>query len=212
MVSAQKPADNAFRLASSSGAFESSEAPSRGITYEMALRAIGQDLATLVVDSLEIVPDSEAFIARGHCVAFRSGTAEDNRNLWKKTWEELWASKHRMRSRESVLEPFLRSYGPEDIRRLDDIGRLRRGHAAILPKASDLADMLRTIGRIVDLSGGRFIKLNRTRDRSGFEYQDAHGALHREEFVRSELFRAQLEGIVLRGSTNKKDPWEQRDL
>ncbi len=111
-----------------------------GITYEVALRTVGQDLAALLIESLEITFEGNAFVAQGFGLAARRGERT---------------------GKEPARESFARRYSAEDIRRLHKLGRKRQTGAVNTPDASSLAESLRTIGRALDSSRGQLIKLSK---------------------------------------------------
>jgi hypothetical protein len=115
------------------------------LTYGIALRAIGQNLAGLAIESLEITLEGEVFVARGRAC------------------------------RGSSREPFSRRYGPAEIARLDEISAAWKSGAPRTPDAFSLAESLRTVGGIVDDKKGHLVKVLKDERKIVFEYEDENG-------------------------------------
>lgn len=115
------------------------------LTYGIALRAIGQNLAGLAIQSLEITLEGEVFVARGRAC------------------------------RGSCREPFSRRYTPAEIARLDEIGAARKTGVQGTPDAAMLAESLRTVGRLVDEKKARLLRLCKDERKIVFDYQDENG-------------------------------------
>ncbi len=149
----------------------------QAIRHEVALRVIGQDLATVVINSLEITLEGEDFVTNGVRLA-RAPEAPsflpgDNGIRYELT-----------------REPFSQKYTPDDVKNLDELGKSRRGTLRMqVQHALTLDQSLRIIGRMVDSSGGRLIKLVKNQDSFALEYQDADGVVHKDEHSNLELSR-----------------------
>lgn len=156
-----------------------------GITYEVALRAVGQDLAALLIESLEITVEGNAFVAQGFGIA---------------------AGRGERTGKEPARESFARRYSAEDIRRLHELGRKRQTGAVNTPDASSLAESLRTIGRALDSSRGQLIKLSKGERQFTLVYKDEKGQAQRQEYLGLSVYKSQQEGLSLRDK--KKDIWD----
>ena len=178
-----------------------------GITYEVALRAVGQDLAALLFESLEIKVEDKILVARGRCISHAAeGIPESTVGFARKAWQSL-TGKGARENKEPLLEPFVRKYSPEDINRLDELGKTRQTSAPKTPDLSLLAEALRTVGRTVDYKGGSLVKLTKGERSIAFVYEDVSGR-HIEELYSLSLYKSQQEALALRGKTQKKDIWE----
>lgn len=152
-----------------------------GLSFAAALRAIGGDLDSLFLQSLEIGRLANGvYIVRGvqKAANHKNGDAVDAAP--KKNGK------------------FERRYFPEDIARLDRQGRRRQSEADGTPDPGSLQEALRLVGGIVDARGGRFLKLVRHGRKIAFEYLDASGALRDEERYGLGLYKKQLE-VLSRG-------------
>jgi hypothetical protein len=143
--------------------------------HEVALRVIGQDLAAWVISALEITLEGEDFVTNGIRIARPAEAPSflpgDNGIRYELT-----------------REPFSRKYTPDDVKNLDEIGKSRRGTPGFqLQHVLTLDRALRLIGRMVDSTGGRLIKLVKNQNSFALEYRDAAGLVHNEEYSSSAL-------------------------
>jgi hypothetical protein len=181
----------------------------QNIRHEVALRVIGQDLATFVIDSLEITLEGEDFVTKGVRIAH---AAEAPRENGEKPWAKLLSTDRRGNGirYELTREPFSRKYTPDDVKNLDEIGKSRRKGTPEMQiqHVLTLDQSLRIIGRMVDSSGGRLIKLVKNQDNFALEYQDADGVVHKDEHS-SLLLARNLTEESLREMRKKEDPWSK---
>jgi hypothetical protein len=127
--------------------------------YARALRAIGQDLADLYPEKLEIEMSDDDFVARGYGLDNRFAAKDADENILAKIWKTI---------------------APADIDRLDEEGRSRRDDRNKgTPDLYALGERLRTIGRIIDADEGKLIKLNKDGNTLTFDYLDRKGQSHR---------------------------------
>jgi hypothetical protein len=156
-----------------------------GITYEVALRAVGQDLMTWSIESLEITVEGNAFVAQGFGIA---------------------AGRGERTGKEPARESFARRYSAEDIKRLDELGMAQQTKVVKTPDATSLPESLRTIGRVVDSKRGSLVNISKDPRKIIFAYKDENGQLQKEDLYSLSLYKGQQEGLSLRGK--KKDAWE----
>ncbi len=175
------------------------------IPFAVALRAIGQDLAPLVIESLEIKFEEQTFTARGRCITYAAEAAPGSDGVMSKAWQSLTGRS--AREQKAALESFTRQYSPENIRRLDELGASHQTGGGKIPDPSSLAESLRTIGRTVDSKNGRLVKLFKGERNVVFIYEDADGT-HTEELYSLALYKSQQEALALRGKIKKPDIWD----
>jgi hypothetical protein len=183
-------------------------------SYECALRAIGQDLEVLVIDSLEITSSGEAFDVQAICHAPRAPARTGSSvGFFQRARSKVCLSGSAVGElpRDPVLKGFSRVYGPQDIARLDEIGKSRRTGIPTPQNVSSLSNELRSVGRAIDSAKGQLVKLVKNQGKLAFEYHDEKGALHRAEHSRLESHRSQQDGVSFRGKKKLKDAWEGRD-
>ena len=163
--------------------------------HARALRAIGQDLADLLPDSLTIEPDGTNFLVHGMCNRARLESQESDGG-WsglRRMGAKLRAGILRPPRGEPDLEltPFRRSYNAADIDRLDARGNQRRFGAGGIPEIYSLAERLRTIGKVIDGHDGRLGKIFKDLHHIIFEYRDSENNLRKVELDNTQLYRLQ---------------------
>ena len=163
--------------------------------HARALRAIGQDLADLLPDSINIEPDGDSFLVHGICNRARleSQQAHGGWSSLRKMGAMLRAGIIRppMGEPDLDLTPFTRSYNAADIDRLDARGNQCRYDAGGLPEIYSLAERLRTIGKVIDGHNGRLGKIFKDLHHIIFEYQDGEDQLRKVELDNTQLYRLQ---------------------
>jgi len=163
--------------------------------HARAFRAIGQDLADLLPDSMTIEPDGDKFLVHGMCNRARLESQESNGgwNTLRKVGAKLRAGIMRPPIGEPELDltPFTRSYQAEDIERLDARGNQNRYGAGGLPEIYSLAERLRTIGKVIDGHQGRLGKIFKDLHHIVFEYRDSDDNLRKVELDNTQLYRLQ---------------------
>ncbi|HEY7559833.1 MAG TPA: hypothetical protein VIH18_34060 [Candidatus Binatia bacterium] len=98
--------------------------------YSYVLRCIGQDLEGVDLKSLEVKSQGDKFIVQG------------------------WSKKS------SNTMDILRRYGPDDIKKLDEKGTVRRKHDSRPSNLLSLPQVLRFCGSYVDRLGGRLTRVS----------------------------------------------------
>lgn len=151
------------------------------LSFAAALRAIGGDLDSLFIQSLEIGFADGVYTVSGLQRAPNHNNGDAAEKPPKKNGK------------------FERRYGAEDIARLDRQGRERQTDADGTPDPGSLQEALRLIGGIVDARRGRFRKLVRQGRKIAFEYVDASGGLRQDERYGLGLYKKQLEALAARG-------------
>ena len=159
------------------------------------LRAIGQDLATLFAERLEIDIHGENFIVRGRCAEHRleAKLATPGKKDFKAFCADLLARDVSTLSRQakSAIVEFSKTYTPADIRRIDEIGMGRRFAAGKMPDIRSLAERLRTIGRLIDGREGRLVKISKDAGRLVFDYIGPDGKSCTEIMTNVGLYKLQ---------------------
>ncbi|HXF75029.1 MAG TPA: hypothetical protein VNN13_02970 [Methylomirabilota bacterium] len=171
--------------------------------YARALRAIGQDLADLVPETLTVEIHGDRFVASGTCAKSRmeeQTAATSLKNLAGKFFKTLFQTP---RSGEPELEfvPFHRTYNSQDIERLDALGTQRRNRTG-MPDIYTLGERLRTIGKVIDAHNGRAVRIVKDLHQVVFEYQDSSGAVHKEALNNTELYQLQQRHALERSAAD----------
>jgi hypothetical protein len=177
-----------------------------------ALRAIGQDLARLLPENLEISVAGEDYVVR--CEARRNSIQSKTRkiNTFQKLLKKIVHKKSKaVRQSLSDLVPIRRTYKPEDIDRIYGVQIVDRGRVGRSPDLHSLGERLRMVGRIVQSKHGQLIKLVNKKNSVAFEYSDDHGNIHSEEVSYFALYRLQQQSLAQRRSPKDKDVWDEHD-
>jgi hypothetical protein len=182
--------------------------------YARAQRAIGQDLATLFPETLEIEIQAENFIVRGQCAQNRldAKLATPQKKGLKAFCADLLARDVATLARQakSSTVEFTNTYSPEDINRIDEIGMGRRFAVGKMPDIRSLGEMLRTIGRLVDGREGRLVKISKDARRMVFDYSGPDGKSCTEIRTNLDLYKLQKSFYEARGEAVGLDPWKDR--
>lgn len=162
-----------------------------GTNYGRALRVIGQDLTNLFPKILEIDTDGMSFEARGE--SHPNPFERIKEPVFKKAWNALFHRKAVADSRPTQSEPtpFVRSYDPAEIDRLDQLHSAARTGNLRKADMYSLAERLRTMGAIVDSRSGRFKQLRKEDDRLSVEYWDQDGNLQTAKLTTVIMYRNQ---------------------
>jgi hypothetical protein len=183
--------------------------------YERALRAIGQDLADLFPQQLEIEYHADNFEVQVRCDrkrAERKGPRVQKPGLrdvlHKLATYELGKPSSAKPSKEAEIATFAPTYSPDDINQLNESGMRRRAQAGKVPDIRNLSEALRTVGRIIDAEEGRLIKVFRDLNRIAFECMNAEGATRRTEMTHAELYKLQQQYYQKRGDFVSVDVWK----
>lgn len=179
-----------------------------------ALRAIGQDLADLFSETLEIELHGETFVVRGQCAKnrFDARQPKPQRKGLKDFCADMLAGNvtSLTRNHPPATVQFNYSYAPEEINRIDAIGMSRRFTAGKIPDIRSLGEMLRTIGRLVDGQEGRLVKIFKDAHRIVFEFTGSDGKPRNELMSNPDLYKLQKRFYEKRSATDGLDPWNNR--
>jgi hypothetical protein len=183
-------------------------------TYARALRAIGQDLADLFPETLEIELHGEVFVVRGQCAKsrFDARQPKPQRKSVKDFCADMLARDvtSLTQKNHSATIQFNHRYAPKDINRIDEIGMSRRFTIGKIPDIRSLGEMLRTIGRLVDGQEGQLVKVYKDARRVVFEYTDHDGKSCNEIITNADLYKLQKSFYEKRGELVGLDPWKDR--
>jgi hypothetical protein len=182
--------------------------------YARVLRAIGQDLADLFPQQLEIEQKERTFVVQVRCDRKRSESKAATQTAeTAKTGVLGFIHKlNTIRVDKSPEKPETvtvnRTYNPIDISRIDEAGLHRRIQLGKIPDIHDLGEALRTIGRILDAEEGRLVKIFRDQRRVAFEYIARGGGTKKVEMTRAELIKIHQKYYHERGGSGSLDLWK----
>ena len=181
--------------------------------FAMALRVIGQDLAELFPQQIEVYYQNETFDVRVRCDRKRAErkTPAAAKSGLKNVIHKLATYRLDKAEDGADIAVFEHQYNSDEIGRLDRAGLHRRTQAGKVPDINNLGEALRTIGRIVDAQGGQLIRIFKDPRRVIFDYKDKQGTSHNKEMTRSELFKVQQSYYEKRSGSGGIDPWKGQD-
>jgi len=181
--------------------------------YARALRVIGQDLAELFPQQVDIDYKGDSFEVRVQCDRKRAEKRIPQveksglRNVIRKL------ANYRLDKAPEGIESATieQTYDAAEVNRLDEAGLHLRTQAGKVPDINNLGEALRTVGRIIDADEGRLIRIFKDQRRVAFDYADKSGAMRKVEMTRSELFKVQQSYYDKRGGQKSIDTWKGRD-
>jgi hypothetical protein len=181
--------------------------------FAKALRVIGQDLAELVPQQLEVYYQDKRFDVRVRCDRKRAEKKSPpaQKSALKSVFHKLATYRLDKASEGTDIAVFEHRYDSDEIGRLDRVGIHRRSQAGKVPDINNLGEALRTIGRIIDAQGGQLIRIIKDPRRVVFDYADKTGATQKTEMTRSELFKAQQSYYEKRSGSGSVDLWKGQD-
>jgi hypothetical protein len=178
--------------------------------HARALRAIGQDLADLFPEKLDIERRGEDFIVQGQCARSRL-EAKAPHSGWTNLREFLNRDVTSLTAENKTPSvTFDRTYTPDDIFRLDEGGIRHRTGIAKIPDIRSLGEILRTVGRLIDGENARLIRVLKDQRRISFEYEKNDGTKCSQEMTGMELYKLQRQYYDLRGKKTMVDLWNGR--
>jgi hypothetical protein len=183
--------------------------------YARVLRAIGQDLADLFPQQLEIEQKERTLVVQLRCDRKRSESKAAAEPAEAPQAGGIRGFIHKLHTIQIDKPPdkpntvtVTRSYNPIDISRIDEAGLHRRIQLGKIPDIHDLGEVLRTIGRIIDAEEGRLIKIFRDQRRVAFEYVTRGGETKKVDLSRAELIKIQQSYYHGRGGSGSLDLWK----
>lgn len=181
--------------------------------YARALRAIGQDLADLFPQQVEIDYQGDCFVVRARCDRKRAEkrTPQAEKTGLRNVIHKLAAYRLDKGPEGVEIATVEQTYNSEEINRLDQAGLHRRTQVGKVPDINSLGETLRTIGRLIDADEGRLIRIFKDQRRIAFDYADKNGASRKVEMTRSELFKVQQSYYGKRGGQKSIDTWRGHD-
>lgn len=179
--------------------------------FARSLRAIGQGLASLFPEYLEIELNGDNYTARGKGRAeVIQAVATGQTGMIETMWNKLVRHNLKEDSAQppSSSVPFERVYTVADIDQLDLTGAAHRRGESRMPDIYSLAERLRTIGRIIDSRGGQLIKVIMDLDAIKFDYRDREDKVRHAECSNLALYKLQQEYYSGRSDPEANDPWK----
>ena len=179
--------------------------------FAKALRVIGQDLAELIPQQIEVYYQDQIFEVRVRCDRKRAEKKNPpaEKSPLKSVFHKL--ATYRLDKPQDDSAVFEHRYNADEIGQLDRVGMHRRNQAGKVPDINNLGEALRTIGRIIDAQGGQLTRILKDPRRVVFDYNDKQGAPQKTEMTRSELFKVQQSYYEKRSGSGGVDLWKGQD-
>jgi len=164
----------------------------QSLNFSQSLRAIGQALEILKIDTFEMENEGDDYLVRGD--ALSRGSIE--RGVAEGMVEYVWgivpgrAPLHTTNetSRATPRTPVDLCYTSEDLNRLEQEGQAKRSATSGIASVDDLPQLLRTTGAYLDQKGARLLKLTREGESLVVQYEAASGQRHQETISSSNLY------------------------
>jgi hypothetical protein len=173
-----------------------------------ALRAIGQDLADILPNYLEIEFTGQLYVARGQGKTGGSSTVKKKGSVGR-LLSKLRRDERKGNRQEQKDAPFERTYPLAKIHRLGEHGKSRRTNSSLPPDIYILGERLRAVGKMIEIKGGQLIRLTLDDYRVAFKYRDSKGEVHEEEHTTPALYRSQKIGQPRRFAGKERDTWDK---
>jgi hypothetical protein len=171
-----------------------------------ALRAIGQDLADILLENLEIQFTGRFYVARGRGKT-RGSSAAKKKGSVRKILNKLKSGEPNGNAQKAEAVAFERTYTLEQIQLLGERGKSRRKNSPLSPDINVLGERLRAVGKMIEAKGGQLIKLAIDNYRVAFTYRDSRGEFYNEEHTTPALYRSQKGSHSRRLAGKERDPW-----
>lgn len=146
------------------------------VNYAGVLRAIGQALDGLGIDSFNLENQGEDYVVTGMVVArpkksfLGRSSNHDSPWAWLSGLLNPYGKKKTISSRAFVLR-----YTATDIERLEEEGRAKRRNPSGMPDAYSLPQLLRAIGGYMDFRGSRIVGITKQGQDFTLKYEGFDG-------------------------------------
>jgi hypothetical protein len=153
--------------------------------YAQPLRAIGQALETLNIQSFEMEPVGDDFFVRGNVPVT---SPQLRQTIWGNFPSENGEKREDNATELKVDSPVELLYELKDIERLEEEGRSRRINPHGTANPTSLSQVLRCIGAYLNQKRARLLKLSREAESVLVEYETSLGTNMKEMLSASELY------------------------
>lgn len=158
------------------------------VMYSQPLRAIGQDLESLHVQSFEMEPVGDLIMVRGAAPAASKRQLSARLSAGKASWDKALDSGNSQQTPREESGQIKIFYSAEDVDLLEREGRLRRGASGKAADASSLSQTLRCVGGYLHQKCARLLKVMREPESVTLEYETSLGNRMRETFAVRDLY------------------------
>jgi hypothetical protein len=165
------------------------------LTYAQPLRAIGQALETLNIQSFEMEPMVDGFFVRGTVPLASKESLNDSlasdklRMIWGQLPKSTGPEDDPVKAtHSSVLSWIELLYTEKDVERLEEEGRARRVDPRGTANPSTLSQVLRCLGAYLNQKRARLVKISRESESVSLEYETSLGTNMRETLSVSDVY------------------------
>jgi hypothetical protein len=172
--------------------------------YTQSLRAIGQALELLKVESFDMEPEGEDFLVWGNAPIPEQPSVEDRLRL-------IWGALPRQKALEPGMNPLTKPvtltrldlrYTPGDVDRLEREGQAKRMNSRAIADAGSLSQLLRTIGAYIGQKRARLLKISWNGTSIVLLYETSSRRLANEELTVSDLYDVWVRMYMKRADRN----------
>lgn len=171
--------------------------------YAQSLRALGQALEILKIDTFEMENEGDDYLVRGNLLGSRrplDGTVAEG------TIEYIWGIEpglpvqiNHVKLPSSTTRVHL-CYTRKDLDRLEREGQAKRSATPGIAQVDGLSQLLRTIGAYLDQKPARLLKITREGDSLAVQYGTASGQRREEILSASSLYDFWVEMCMRRAN------------
>ena len=162
------------------------------IDYAQPLRAVGQALELMKMESFELEPDGDDFIVRGKVTARGAGPNPQTAESPSLRFSRETRKSSPLSVVEAVAAPAIGNqldlcYTLKDVDRLEQKGQGRRGEPPGITDAPSLSHDLRTIGAYLEEKPARLVKIAKHEESVTVVYETLSGIRFEEKLDRATL-------------------------
>ena len=177
-------------------------------SYSQPLRAIGQALELLNVETFDMETEGDDFLVQGSVIvpAMESSAEAVPQNVLRHIWDFLPVRRnpeHASAESKSLTTTRVElRYTPKDLERLEQDGKAKRDDSHRMPDTPSLSQLLRTVGAYLNQKGARLMKISRNRESVTVEYQTPSGQQIEEMLDDSVLYNVWVRMYMKRADRN----------
>jgi len=175
------------------------------IDYAQPLRAVGQALEILKMESFELEPDGDDFVVRGEVTVRGASPDPQNSESRSLRFSRETEGTFPVSDVEVVATPAIGNqldlcYTLKDVGRLEQTGRARRGEPPGITDAPSLSHDLRTIGAYLEEKPALLVKILKHEESVTVVYETLSGIRFEEKLDRATLREWETQTFIKRAA------------